>query len=584
MVYCGKPSKGCGHCRSRKIRCDQARPSCSQCVRAKRDCPGYRDQLSLMFRDESKSVVKKAVAGSSASSSSAPRQKRSPGRSPRTASPDGNTSSEPELPADLYTSALFDFNADPLYGTLIQQSWQIPMEVQQPTAPTQEEAISFLLQSNAIPGSFWMSDFVTKFLAQAGGTVGSQAMRASMTAVASAMLCRVRRITAFRDVARKEYVNALNLLNTALADVEEAKTNQALGAVVLLAIYEVVTSRAPKDIALWTNHITGATALLDLRGTDQLKTEAGLRLFLHLRYQIIISCIQRDCRVPESLLECTKYAMHLRQGEAHSNRLIIIIGKLSNLRADIQDKTLTDNHEIVSIASGIEAELTAWLAALPPGFTYETRTKSPYDFLFQERCRGIDSFDEQYHVYPNFWACNTWDQYRCARIIVSELILSRMWKITEASGHPPSDEFRVHCKTLRSTIRRLAVDICRSVPYILGAHQKEMSPNCPPPESYLGGLMLLWPLFLAGVVEHPTSSLRRWVIGCLRMIGNAMGIDQALALMDIIALDPGMFHFAPSEDDVPYIQHASIASSAREQPVSLLDLPYEQAPASEADF
>jgi hypothetical protein len=84
-----------------------------------------------------------------------------------------------------------------------------------------------------------MSDFVTKFLAQAGGTVGSQAMRASMTAVASAMLCRVRRITAFRDVARKEYVNALNLLNTALADVEEAKTNQALGAVVLLAIYEV---------------------------------------------------------------------------------------------------------------------------------------------------------------------------------------------------------------------------------------------------------------------------------------------------------------------------------------------------------
>lgn len=236
MVYCGKPSKGCGHCRSRKIRCDQARPACSQCVRAKRDCPGYRDQLSLMFRDESNSVVEKASAGTSASSSSGPRQKRSPGRSPRTASPDGKSLSN--LPKEAYTS-FFDFNADPLPGALMQQSWQVPMEIQPLTSPTQEEAISFLLQSNAIPGSFWMSDFITKFLAQADDRVGARAMRASMTAVASAMLCRVRKMDSFREVARKEYVNALNFLNSALQDIEEAKTNQALGAVVLLAIYEV---------------------------------------------------------------------------------------------------------------------------------------------------------------------------------------------------------------------------------------------------------------------------------------------------------------------------------------------------------
>lgn len=84
-----------------------------------------------------------------------------------------------------------------------------------------------------------MSDFVTKFLAHSGDQVGTKAMRASMTAVASAMLCRVRNLSPLREVARKEYVNALNLLNVALTDIEQAKTNQALGAVVLLAIYEV---------------------------------------------------------------------------------------------------------------------------------------------------------------------------------------------------------------------------------------------------------------------------------------------------------------------------------------------------------
>lgn len=49
----------------------------------------------------------------------------------------------------------------------------------------------------------------------------------------------------------------------------------------------MITSRAPESIDGWTNHINGATALLDIRGTDQFKTSAGLRLFLYLRYQIV---------------------------------------------------------------------------------------------------------------------------------------------------------------------------------------------------------------------------------------------------------------------------------------------------------
>ncbi|KAJ4264743.1 hypothetical protein NW762_004986 [Fusarium torreyae] len=45
MVYCGKASQGCQNCRIRRIK-----------------CPGYRDQLSLMFRDESSKVIQKAHA------------------------------------------------------------------------------------------------------------------------------------------------------------------------------------------------------------------------------------------------------------------------------------------------------------------------------------------------------------------------------------------------------------------------------------------------------------------------------------------------------------------------------------------
>lgn len=132
-----------------------------------------------------------------------------------------------------------DFNKDPQLDVLMQQLCRVPLEVQPASEPSKQEAICYFLRSNTLPGTFWISDFVTQFLTQSGGKTSHQAMQASIVAVASAMLCRVGKMTSLRDVSRREYVNALKLLSTALADVEEAKTNQALGAVVLLAVYEV---------------------------------------------------------------------------------------------------------------------------------------------------------------------------------------------------------------------------------------------------------------------------------------------------------------------------------------------------------
>lgn len=229
MVYCGKPSKGCGQCRARKIRCDQARPACSQCTRAKRECPGYRDQLALMFRDESKAVIRKAEAGSAG-----PRR-QTPQRSPRTASP----KLPPSESVEVDPSYLFDFNSDPQHRYLMQQFWQLPLEVQPAADASKQEAICWFLRSNAVPGAFWMTETVAHFLMNSGGTSSQRAMRASVVAVSSAMLSRVRKMASLRETARNEYGSALKLLNTALADLEEAKTNQALGAVILLAVYEV---------------------------------------------------------------------------------------------------------------------------------------------------------------------------------------------------------------------------------------------------------------------------------------------------------------------------------------------------------
>ncbi|CAI7598971.1 unnamed protein product [Penicillium glandicola] len=499
-----------------------------------------------MFRDESKSVVRKAIAAS------AHKNKRTE-RSPRTATPEGNPVRSEPSSAPVVDQG-FDFGSNPQDEFLMRQLWNRPWEVQ-PSHEIQSikyEAICYFLRSNAIPSTFWNSEMMSVFLSQTGGPPGHRAMQASVIATASAMLSRVRGLPALNDVARVEYGSALRLLNAALADTEEAKTNQTLGAVVLLAIYEVVTSRAAGDIDSWTNHINGATTLLDIRGTDQFKTNAGLLLFLHLRYQIIISCLQRDARVPKSLLKTTELAMFLQPAEAHGNRLVMILGKVSNLRADICANKYNDAQEIISAALAIEADLIAWLASLPPEFNYSTHVISPFDFGFQKRFRGILPYDNQYHVYPTPWVSNSWNQYRSARIIVSETIISYVQQISENSSlASSSEELRLQCRTMRATIRRLAVEICRSVPFYFNVHLVNKDSNLPPPESYIGGLVLLWHLFMAGHVEKPGHSLRRWVVKCLEMIGNTMGIDQALAVADIVAANPGVLHSVTEEDDTP---------------------------------
>jgi hypothetical protein len=256
----------------------------------------------------------------------------------------------------------------------------------------------------------------------------------------------------------------------------------------------------------------------------------------------------------------------------------MIIGKLSNLRSDIRANTCGNEQEIISKASAIEADLIAWLASLPPEFNYTTHTKSPFDSLFQQRFRGVAPYDDQYHVYPSLWVSNSWNQYRSARIIVSEIILTHVRRISDSSSLSSlSEEFRLQCRTLRSTIRRLAVEICRGVPFHFNAHQAEREPSLPPPESYIGGLVLLWPLFVAGIVESPDHGLRRWVVKCLQMIGHTMGLDQALAVADIVAADPGVLHSVTEEVD-PLIESSDVPDLTRRHPAPPINACFKDTP------
>lgn len=237
--------------------------------------------------------------------------------------------------------------------------------------------------------------------------------------------------------------------------------------------------------------------------------------------------------------------MYLRpQVEAYGDRLISIAGRLSNLRADINRRLKVDQKEILSAAYAIEAELMAWVAALPPDFLYTIVEHPSPDPFATMLGRGNSPCDNRYHIYHDLWLAHSWNQYRCARIIVSEIILGCLRRLSfKSSAMAVSGELQSHCTRLRSTTRELARDICASVPFHFGIGNVSTKPSeyIPLNQSYLGGLLMLWPLVLAGATEEKGHPLRQWVMDCLRLIGHSMGIDQALALIEVLETEVGIF-------------------------------------------
>lgn len=229
--------------------------------------------------------------------------------------------------------------------------------------------------------------------------------------------------------------------------------------------------------------------------------------------------------------------MFLRpQTQAHGDSLIRICARLANLYADIDTKALSDSAEILSAAYAIEGELVAWLAALPSDFSYTTVEIGMLEPLFKDRRCRVLPYNNKYHVYRSFWLCNAWNQYRSARIMANHIILCYLKRI--AADKPPnslSGNIQGQLHVICNSMDQLSEDFCASVPYNLGAGGMEHTPGWSPnSDSFIGGYVLLWPLFLVGTTKRRKHSMRDWVMDCLKHVGHAMGIDQALALVDIM--------------------------------------------------
>lgn len=236
MVYCGKPSKSCDACRAKRTKvsnggespvlswlgdltnsdaqCDRAVPSCSQCIRVGRDCPGYRDEQALMFRDETVKVAGRVEARKKDRSASPP-DVAALARSRRTS---------PDSP-----------------GTLILLTRQSLSR--SPVRTIEDEAINFFFYHYVIQDHQYakgLFDFLPNLYQRAVAT--NEPLGEIVKASGMAGIANLKRSSDIEADARAKQTIVLRSVNLSLQNPGKAISDSTMMAVLLLGLFEVSIS------------------------------------------------------------------------------------------------------------------------------------------------------------------------------------------------------------------------------------------------------------------------------------------------------------------------------------------------------
>ncbi|KAL4865568.1 hypothetical protein BDV12DRAFT_210986 [Aspergillus spectabilis] len=489
MVYCGKPSKGCGRCRSRRIKCNQERPSCSQCIRAKSDCPGYRDTLTLTFRDQSDEVIIKARQLANSKTTKRRSKVSSPAKS---------------LPCS---------NDDLARGYMVSH---------------------YLCTGNGGGHLSYMSDLA--------GDPRNSAVYAALTAVGLATLVNVRMAPQLMLTARREYTTALSRTNLALQYMALSKRDDILAAVILLGMFEVTTCTDGSFFDRWMKHMDGAARLIEIRGPEQLGRPEGLNLFTQM------PSIYREQYSLPIIVQFTEEAKKYRAPEEQTYDDFGAVGiKLIELCAAIKYGTIVQPSEIIYSALRLDAELIAATKTVPTSWNYQIVTVLPVeDGLSISQA----TWGNSYHVYPNISVSSAWNNYRFARLIIHELVVNEVGALEQQTELLHALGFELHAggySTLfnqsRQIGQQMVEDVAASVPSYLGAAMEGpgTSGNGKVSTIFSGGavsaasgMAIVWQLLLAANSGFASQDMRRWITTVLDRIGHSMGLNQALAMARLV--------------------------------------------------
>ena len=272
----------------------------------------------------------------------------------------------------------------------------------------------------------------------------------------------------------------------------------------------------------WLKHIHGATALLELRGEEQLDSEFGRTLFIQARTQIISGCYQTRSSIPDIVVQLSQKC-HDKSANSLED-LNLIVFQFCNIRAGAPFHPPTTQSESTTRATiarciSIAQALADWHDGLPTSF---------FPSKVSAGSASPDILSEHYDVYEDIWTAGIGNNYRANSILVHEALINQLDFLRDRYPYDLNEvlELEDQISHSRSTILSHIDAVCASVPNLLQSNFAA------------AGVGLLWPLYVSAQISPRAAPLhdgtRTWIIGRLEKIGAEMGVRQATMLAGLL--------------------------------------------------
>ena len=478
MVFSGKPSSGCSRCKERRKKCDETRPECTNCRKLGQPCPGFPDQVDLLFKHETARITSKANGTSKRRRSWKSRRIADDSRESNTASSSSSerldtgrwarnniTASEESNELRFVPKQDVQDRSDHIWPNVWYPSASLTFN------PTIErQAVSFFFENFIVPSQSrkmsrgFLEVLAPMYEATAARSLLSMATEALAVRIAASfpgsrhLLCHADNL----------YGQALNSGRHALRDPKEATSDETLLSILLFSLYESLTT---SDRENWSKHIRGAVGIARSRGIAQFSDPQSSLLFRATRTQMLGDAISRgeaieDFPGPKGWLS--------DQEDAVGNHLIEYSIRIPDLLAGARELLVLDQtidsiakvNELLQDAYKLQHALFDW--------ELNSRSESGYKSIYHSAPSGAVASEADtirsevwqpglVHIYENLLMAIIRNNIRVLQLLCSSVVIDSL-KWLDPVNYIADRRY----KAAAYRVQYLVDDIAASVPVYLG--------------------------------------------------------------------------------------------------------------------
>ncbi|RDW66630.1 hypothetical protein BP5796_09379 [Coleophoma crateriformis] len=405
-----------------------------------------------------------------------------------------------------------------------------------PTTPLESQVVCFFIDNFVLKPTVGSSRSFMEFILPAllnetSLSSTSSPLASAVFAVALAFFgnCKSKSL---RSTASKHYVTAIHQLNKALQDPDRAFEDETLAAILMMALFEVITGSAAQPNG-WNSHANGASALVQMREQKKSLSPFGRILHVMARGQMTVNCLMTSTSPQLGVdwwmqfgskddLPALVARFSLEVAQVHADVCHIF----SSAKGVDYDRS--DVMQLLDAAQALELEFTKWEESLTSIWRFNT--VAWIDRSEVEDLETSNVFPGKVDEYVDISIAMAWNSMRASRIMLcGDIIRCTAWL------HSPALDYQVapECSTAIQHSKEMIEDIIASVPLFLGygsrsgslgdwgsslqsLHQKSAM-----------GLFITWPLFITTVSDFSTDEQKLWSRRRLHYLATEKGIHQA---------------------------------------------------------